>query len=89
MLYGFAIDYCQWLPRIKHHFPEARIILIGEDVGRRRDGTVKQALQTVDGIRLANRIGAIAYLEWECELPNVGVEEIAGAIAWAAAYTST
>lgn len=48
-------------------------------------------ISTDEGIQLAKRIGAVAYLEWDSEAPfkfhDAGVAEIAGAIAWAANNT--
>jgi len=61
----------KWKPEINHYCPDVPILLVGTKVDLRDDVTIQEKLTSVgatpsnyqDGINLANKIGAIKYVE--------------------------
>lgn len=76
----------QWIPQVRYHTPKGRIILLGRI---RLNPTNPSLFRQEDGIKLAQIIGAVAYVELYREAVldpynDASVTELADVMAWAA-----
>jgi hypothetical protein len=81
------VSIFQWLPQIKHHSPNARIILVGRrKENNPNESTYPISARQLDGTRIAQLIGAVAYLEINSEAPqeDLGLEQLTDVLAWTA-----
>lgn len=73
----------RWIPELKHHCPDATIVLVGTKKDLREDADVLERLQernlspktTDDGLALAKEVGAYAYLECSA-LTQEGLQDV-------------
>ena len=71
IIYFFHISNIQWYPEVSHHCPNTPIILVGTKSDLREDkatiaklkAKAKTPITYMQGCSLANRIGAVKYLE--------------------------
>ena len=84
-LVSYEDVYHKWLPEIRHHCPDVPILLVGLQKDRCSDPETIQKLRgqywssapltTLDGIEMAERIGAIKFMECSSFLGE-GVDEV-------------
>lgn len=73
----------KWLPEVRHHCPDAKVILVGTKIDLREDPDVKERLRerkqqpktTLDGEELAKEVGANAYMECSA-LTQQGLQDV-------------
>lgn len=73
----------KWLPEIRHHAPDASVILVGTKIDLRADTDVLERLKErklvpktrQDGVDLCQEVGATAYVECSA-LTQEGLQEV-------------
>ena len=87
---GYENIRTKWVPEIKHHRPQTPFVIIGLKTDLRHDDEVLakigKALQKSDGERLANELGAQAYVEGSSYTNKKGLENIIVELARTAVY---
>ncbi|CAG0898046.1 unnamed protein product [Darwinula stevensoni] len=69
--WSFENIECKWYPEVRHHCPEAPIILVGTQLDLREDKEMTDKLKKRNtlpisypqGLAMANKISAVKYLE--------------------------
>eukprot|EP01121_Diplochlamys_sp_Union-15-3_P012015 TRINITY_DN3544_c0_g2_i1.p1 TRINITY_DN3544_c0_g2~~TRINITY_DN3544_c0_g2_i1.p1 ORF type:complete len:188 (+),score=28.00 TRINITY_DN3544_c0_g2_i1:81-644(+) len=65
----------KWHPEVRHHCPDAPIILIGTKTDLREQTPATEVIPYEQGVRLMKEIGAVKYLECSA-LKQIGLKEI-------------
>merc|ERR1712032_1444770 len=75
---SFANCENRWIPELKHHCPNAPIVLVGNKIDLRDDGNPDH-ISIEEGERLAKKLGAVGYVESSAKtMTNVnGVMDLA------------
>ncbi|CAH0557113.1 unnamed protein product [Brassicogethes aeneus] len=66
--------HLKWAPEVKHHLPNAKVLLVATKTDLRRD-PAKNCYSTEDGKRLKKKIKAVKYMECSA-MDQVGLKEI-------------
>jgi len=65
----------KWLPEVRHHCPDAPVVVVATKTDLRRRGNARRSLTTDDGKELAQRLRADAYAECSSKTGD-GVEDV-------------
>ena len=80
-----------WLTEIKILSPKAKFILVGTKIDRRDDDEIlkkmkeenKKPISTLDGVKIANSVGAKAYVECSA-VEQIGLKDVFETVVMAA-----
>jgi len=65
----------KWMPEVRHHCPDAPVVLVATKTDLRHEHGARQSLTTIDGNQLVQRISADAYAECSSKTGD-GVAEV-------------